>query len=131
LSDPRFQTLKARVDNIDFVDELVSAFTRQRTRDDLFALLMQHRVPCAPVRTLIEVVNDPHLHERGMLQWIDHPEFGRIAVQASPMRYNGAPQLPHQPSAKLGANTAEVLAGWLDLSTQEIARLNSEGAIAC
>jgi crotonobetainyl-CoA:carnitine CoA-transferase CaiB-like acyl-CoA transferase len=131
LSDPRFQTLKARVDNIDFVDELVSAFTRQRTRDDLFALLMRHRVPCAPVRTLIEVVNDPHLHERGMLQCIDHPEFGRIAVQASPMRYAGAPPLPHRPSARLGADTSGVLSSWLGLSGENIARLQAEGAIAC
>jgi crotonobetainyl-CoA:carnitine CoA-transferase CaiB-like acyl-CoA transferase len=66
-----------------------------------------------------------------MLQWIDHPEFGRIAVQASPMRYNGAPQLPHRPSARLGANTSDVLSGWLGLSADEIARLEAEGAIAC
>lgn len=129
--DARFQSLKTRVDNIDFVDELVGNFTRQYTKQDLFALLMQHRVPCAPVRTLIEVVNDPHLHERGMLQWIDHPEFGRIAVQGSPMRYDGAPQLPHQPSARLGAHTTDVLGGWLGLSADEIARLEAEGAIAC
>ena len=36
---------------------------------------------------LMEVVNDPHLHQRGMLQWIDHPELGRIVLQSSPMRY--------------------------------------------
>src|SRR3954467_8152033 len=100
--DPRFQSLKTRVAHIDVVDDLVSTFTRQFTKQDLFALLMKHRVPCAPVRTLKEVVNDPHLHQRGMLQWIEHPELGRIVVQASPMRYDGTPQLPHQPSRRLG-----------------------------
>ena len=33
-------------------------------------------VPCAPVRDLAEVVDDEHLHERGMLREIDHPELG-------------------------------------------------------
>src|SRR5260370_11530442 len=88
--DARFQSLKTRVAHMDVVDDLVGTFTRKYNKQDLFALLMKHRVPCAPVRTLMEVVNDPHLHQRGMLQWIDHPELVRIVVQSSPMRYDGA-----------------------------------------
>src|ERR1044072_8280299 len=126
--DARFQSLKTRVAHMDVVDDLVSTFTRQFNKQDLFALLMKHRVPCAPVRTLMEVVNDPHLHQRGMLLWIDHPEYGRIVVQSSPMRYDGAPPLPHRPSARLGADNAGVL-GWLGLSQDEVARLSREGVI--
>ena len=90
-ADPRFANLKTRVAHMDVVDDLVSSFTKQFNKQNLFALLMKHRVPCAPVRTLMEVVNDPHLHQRGMLQWIDHPELGRIVVQSSPIRFDGAP----------------------------------------
>ena len=106
-ADPRFANLKTRVAHMDVIDELVSGFTKQFNKQDLFALLMKHRVPCAPVRTLMEVVNDPHLHQRGMLQWIDHPEHGRIVVQSSPLRYDGAPPLPHEPSEQLGADNEE------------------------
>jgi len=127
--DPRFQTLKTRVAHMDVVDELVSGFTKQYNKQDLFALLMKHRVPCAPVRTLIEVVNDPHLHQRGMLQWIDHPELGRIVVQGSPMRYDGATPLPHEPSRALGADNETVLSGWLGKSQDEVARLAKDGVI--
>jgi crotonobetainyl-CoA:carnitine CoA-transferase CaiB-like acyl-CoA transferase len=129
LTDPRFQSLKTRVENIDAVDELVSGFTCQFDKQELFQLLMEHRVPCAPVRTLIEVVNDPHLHERGMLQWIDHPELGRIVVQGSPMLYGGVSPVEHQPSARLGAHNAEVLGGMLGLSQEEIGVLEREGVI--
>ncbi len=127
--DPRFVSLQTRVDHMDVVDALVSDFTKQQTKQDLFALLMKHRVPCAPVRTLMEVVNDPHLRQRGMLQWIDHPELGRIVVQASPIRFDGAPVLPHAPSRKLGADNEGVLGGWLGLPPEEIARLAREGVI--
>jgi CoA:oxalate CoA-transferase len=127
--DPRFQSLKTRVAHMDVVDELVSSFTKRHNKQDLFALLMKHRVPCAPVRTLKEVVNDPHLHQRGMLQWIDHPELGRVVVQASPMRYDGTPQLPHQPSRRLGEDNEGVLTRWLGLSSAEVTRLACEGVI--
>ena len=77
---------------MDVVDDLVSSFTKQFNKQDLFALLMKHRVPCAPVRTLMEVVNDPHLHQRGMLQWIDHPELRphRRAVEPDALRRRAA-----------------------------------------
>jgi CoA:oxalate CoA-transferase len=126
-ADPRFGSLKTRVAHMDIIDTLVSDFTRQYNKQDLFALLMKHRVPCAPVRTLMEVVNDPHLHQRGMLQWIDHPEHGRIVVQSSPMRYDGAPPLPHQPSERLGANNEAVLTGWLGLSKSQVDQLSRDG----
>jgi formyl-CoA transferase len=127
--DPRFQSLKTRVAHMDVVDVLVGGFTKQYNKQDLFALLMKHRVPCAPVRTLMEVVNDPHLHQRGMLQWIDHPQYGRIVVQSSPMRYDDAPPLPHEPSEKLGASNDAVLSGWLGLQRDDVERLAKEGVI--
>jgi CoA:oxalate CoA-transferase len=129
LADTRFQSLKARVENIDAIDELVSAFTIRFDKHELFQLLLEHRVPCAPVRTLNEVVNDPHLHERGMLHWIDHPELGRIVVQGSPMLYGGAARVEHQPSARLGAHNVEVLGGMLGLTGEEIGALEREGVI--
>lgn len=128
-ADPRFANLKTRVANIDAVDAIVTQFTSKFDKQALFELLMRHHVPCAPVRRLDEVVNDPHMIERGMLQWIDHPELGRIVVQGSPMRYEGAPAMPHQPSVRLGEDTKDVLGGWLALSATEIDRLAAEGVI--
>jgi len=107
----------------------VSTFSKKYNKLDLFALLLKHRVPCAPVRTLMEVVNDPHLHQRGMLQWIDHPELGRIVVQSSPMRYDSTPTMPHEPSQALGASNDAVLSGWLGLSKDKVDQLAKAGVI--
>lgn len=108
--DPGFATLAARVARIDAVDELVAAWTGPQTKDALFARLMAAKVPCAPVRTLDEVVNDPNMHARGALEWQDHPTLGRIVVQQSPLRYDGVPPHPITPSRDLGADTERVLA---------------------
>ena len=107
--DPRFATLAARVAHIDLVDDLVGTWTAAQTKDALFQRLMAAKVPCAPVRTLDEVINDPNMHARGALEWQEHPQLGRIVVQQSPLRYDGVPPRPLVPSRELGADTARVL----------------------
>jgi CoA:oxalate CoA-transferase len=115
--DPRFAALKQRVAAIDEVDALVSEWTRGRSKQDAFETLMAHQVPCAPVRDLDEVMNDPNMHARGSLLWQNHPELGRIVVQHSPLRFAGAPLIPLEPSRQLGADTRQVVGerlGWDD-----------------
>jgi CoA:oxalate CoA-transferase len=128
-SDPRFGSLADRVKNIDLVDATISEWTRTRSKQDLFEALMTNRVPCAPVRNLTEVVNDPHLHARGMLQWQDHPELGRIIVQHSPLRFAGDPQRTLEPSHALGADTERVLEDRLGLRPEQISDLAERGVI--
>lgn len=108
-SEPRFATLKDRVASMDEVDSLVSSWTSLRSKADAFETLMANKVPCAPVRTLDEVIADPNMHARGTLQWQDHPELGRIVVQHSPLRYDGVEPAPLKPSRPLGADTDAVL----------------------
>lgn len=121
--DPRFASLGDRVAHMDEVDAAVSAWTATQSKEALFTLLLAHRVPCAPVRSLDEVVNDPHMHERGSLQWQDHPELGRIVVQHSPLRFAGDPLRELEPSRKLGADTDALLAEHLGLSPEAVAAL--------
>jgi CoA:oxalate CoA-transferase len=128
-ADPRFVNLKARVANMDTVDEIVTAFTRGFKKQALFDLLMSHRVPCAPVRDLGEVVNDPHMHARRALEWVEHPLYGRVVLPNSPLRFEGAPPMPLEPSGRLGEHNEEIYGEWLGLGKDEIERLASEEVI--
>jgi crotonobetainyl-CoA:carnitine CoA-transferase CaiB-like acyl-CoA transferase len=123
---PDYATRRARVLRM---DELVSAFTSRHPRDPLCEMLRRHRVPCAPVRDLDEVVTDPHLHERGMLQEIDHPEAGTVTVPHSPLRYEGEDRLAIEPAPALGQHNEEVLRGWLGLGADELAELEREEVV--
>jgi len=128
-SDPRFADLKSRVEHMDEIDELVSGFTSQHPKQALFDLLMGHRVPCAPVRNLDEVVNDTHMHQRRALEWIEHPLYGRVCLPNSPLRFSGVEPMPLKPSGELGRDNREVYGDWLGLSDAEIERLMAEGDI--
>jgi CoA:oxalate CoA-transferase len=76
-----------------------------------------------------EVMHDPHMHERGMLEWIEHDEIGRIVVPTSPSRFHGADRVATTPSPKLGQHNAEIYGDWLGLSPAEIADLKQSGVI--
>lgn len=127
--DPRLGSLKARVENIDFVDETISAWTSVRTRDEIYEKLRKHRVPCAPVRDLDEVVHDPHLHERGMLRNVSHPLLGDLVLPTTPLRFDGEQPPEINPSKELGADNDDIYASFLGLGESEIADLRKEGVI--
>src|SRR5919197_4615527 len=114
---------------MDDVDEIVGAFTSRFDKQELFELLLKHRVPCAPVRDLDEVVNDPHMHARRALEWINHPDLGRIPVPNSPMRYEGAEPKAIVPSRRLGEDNREVYGEWLGLSRTQIDALAPGGGV--
>ena len=127
--DPRFADLKSRVACMDEVDELVGQWTAGIAREPLTALLREHRVPHAPVRDLEEVVNDPNMLARGSLQWVEHPEFGRVPLPHSPIRFDGTPLLPLEPSQRLGAQNDAVYGQWLGLNAQERAQLADDDVV--
>jgi len=127
--DPRFATNAARIENLEETDGVVAEWTRTLGKMEIVALTKRHRIPCAPVRNVAEVMNDPHMHERGMLEWIDHPDLGRVVVPNSPIRLHGAVRPPTRPSPALGAHNAEVYGDWLGLSEGEIAGLREDGVI--
>ena len=129
MNDPRYATLKSRVENMDDIDDLVSGFTQAWAKKDLFDLLMQHRVPCAPVRNLDEVVNDVHMHSRRALEWVEHPIYGRVCLPNSPLRFDGVEPMAIRPSGELGRDNQEVFGDWLGLSVDEIAQLQHEKVI--
>jgi CoA:oxalate CoA-transferase len=128
-ADPRYRDLKHRVEHMDQIDALVAGFTSQHPKQALFDLLMRHRVPCAPVRNLDEVVNDAHMHQRRALEWVEHPLYGRVCLPNSPLRFDGVEPMALKPSGELGRDNREVYGDWLGLSDAEVERLAHEEVI--
>lgn len=126
--DPRFLTRSSRVQHMDEVDDLIQGWTKQHPRDAIARSMQGAGVPCAPVRELAEVMEDENMHARGALQRLDHPEFGRVVLPHSPMRYDGSTMLPLEPSHTLGADTRDVLAA-LGKDEDEIRRLVAAGIV--
>lgn len=129
VNDERFSTNKARVADIDGTDRFVEDWTRTLTRDELFALSGKHSFPAAPVRSLPEVMNDPHMHARGQLEWFDDDELGRVVLMASPIIVHDADKVKTVSSPKLGQHNQQVYGAMLGLTEQDLTELKTEGVI--
>ena len=127
--DPRFLTVKERCANMDALDETISTWTALEDKQPLFERLVKLGFPVAPIRDVEDLVNDPHLHERGMLSWEEHPKHGRMPMPNSPFFFHGLPRVPHRPDRPLGADTDAVLKGRLGLDEAAISALRADGVI--
>jgi CoA:oxalate CoA-transferase len=127
--DPRFINRSARVANMLEVDALLEAWTSQHPKEEVAGRLLAAAVPCAPVRELSEVIVDKNMHERGSLQWVDHPDLGRVVLPHSPLRFDGLPLLPLVPSVPLGSDNRHVFCDWLGHSDDEFREWTEGGVI--
>jgi CoA:oxalate CoA-transferase len=127
--DARFSSNSQRVKHMAETDALVEAWAADLTRAEISAITSARRVPSAPVRDLHEVLSNPHMTARGMLEKIDHPRLGPIIVPGSPLRYHGTPQMAATPSPDIGAHNAEVFGELLGLAADEVAALRADGVI--
>jgi len=127
--DPRFVSRSTRVVNFAAVDELIETWTKTLTKDEISKRLLAAAVPCAPVRNLTEVMHDENMHARGSLQWIDHPQLGRVALPHSPLVFEGTERRPLAPSLPLGASNDAVFGEWLGHSEEELAAYKAEVVI--
>jgi formyl-CoA transferase len=126
--DPRTLTMADRVRNMEFVDAEIAAFTRTMTKAALGPLLQANKVPHAPVRELKEVMTDPVLHDRGVLFEVDHPAYGRITLNNSPLRFSDTEERPYQCSPECGEHNEEIFAE-LGVAAAGLAGLREEGAV--
>ena len=127
--DPRFISNPARVAHYQETEAIVSTWTKSHTRAEIFQATSRHKIPCAPVRDLQEVLDDPHMHGRGMLEVVDHYDYGPVVLPNSPLRYHDADTVPTRLSPQVGEHNAEIYGDFFGLTPDEIRHLHETGVI--
>ncbi len=129
-NDSRFATAAARKRNEDELDRIISAWTSNRDRWQITELLQRAGVAAIPTFTNIDIVNDPHLRERGFLVDLDHPEVGVRTYAGVPWTMSLTPCKLRRVSPCLGQDTDDVLQRLLGYSPQRIAELRAAEILA-
>lgn len=130
--DPRFVSRSSRVANFEAVDALIEGWTKTVSKYEVAKLMLSQDVPvpCAPVRSLGEVMEDENMHARGSLQRIQHPDLGEVVLPHSPLVFEGSDRCPIEPSLPLGACNDEIFGTLLGHSAQELQALKAQGVIS-
>lgn len=127
LSDPRFER-KERAHHMDEMTRLIESWTSQRTKQEVMRLMGEAGVPCGAVLDSVELLNDPHMKERGMVATIDHPTRGKFTMPGCPVRLEDSP-VEVKSAPLLGQHNLEVYGQMLGLSTGDLEQLQQQGVI--
>ena len=133
LEDPRFDSYVKRTDNVEEARQEIQDRIGVMTLEGALDCLESHDVPCAPVRTAEQVLNDTHFRDRGSLVPMQHgamsePVAGAVAA-GFPVRFSGGELPPLAGAPTLGMHNKEVFAEILGLSDAELAELESQGVV--
>jgi formyl-CoA transferase len=130
IADPRCKNHGTRLKIADELDRIVSEWTRGQRRDAIVQRLIEAGIPCAPVRSVEEVVADPELVERRTLIDSDYPTRGAIKVAGTPIKLSEAPdsRRPMKRPPTLGEHNAEVLAS-IGIGADELASLTRDRVV--
>ena len=123
MDDPRFLDDSARGDNYALINEIMAAWCAPRSRQEALRQLEEARIPCGPVHDLDEVLDDPQVRQRGLLEFVQFDGADRpVPLAQLPLRLGELARKPLQPAPRLGQHTDAVLQE-IGFTAQEIARL--------
>jgi CoA:oxalate CoA-transferase len=128
-TNENFATVAGRVAQMDVIDAAIAEVTCAFTKEQLFELLNGAGVSCGPVRTLPEVLKDPQMLYSGMLQEIDHPQYGRLILSHSPLTFTGHSRFPYRPSPALGADNKAIYGDELGVAAAELEDLRARNIL--
>jgi crotonobetainyl-CoA:carnitine CoA-transferase CaiB-like acyl-CoA transferase len=129
-SDERFRSHRGRAAHRAEINALVAGWVAERSCADVLAALGPEgaRLPCARVAAPEDLLDDPQLVARGMIERHAHPTLGEVVFHGSPLRFAGAEPRARALAPDLGADNAAVY-GELGLGPDDLARLAADGVI--
>ena len=128
-ADARFAKNPDRVKNRELLDGLIAeALKRDRTAAWI-EKLRGAGVPCGPINSVAEALEDPHTLARDMVRTVEHPTAGELRIVGIPFRLSGTPATIRRPPPTLGQHTEEVLREELGMTAERIAALRADKVI--
>jgi crotonobetainyl-CoA:carnitine CoA-transferase CaiB-like acyl-CoA transferase len=126
-SDPRFQSLPARLAHQDVLDALIEQWTRQRSNLEAQRVLQAAGIPAGRVQRSRELFEDePQLAHREFYPVLDHPVVGRHRVDGMPAVFSRTPARFDRAGPLLGQDNDYVFGELLGLPLAEVRRLEEE-----
>jgi crotonobetainyl-CoA:carnitine CoA-transferase CaiB-like acyl-CoA transferase len=130
LRDPRWQDPLVRRTEEEHFNELVERFCLRFTKREIFEEALRRRIPITPSNTSADLVEDPHLSERGYFVDVEHPEFGRsFMYPGAPFRLSESPWQLRRRAPLVGEHNEEVYLGQLQLTSSELSALKETGVV--
>ncbi|MEX0619020.1 MAG: CoA transferase [Pseudohongiellaceae bacterium] len=129
LDDPRFKDDISRGDNGEVISERLAAWCAERTSEEALTAMEHARIPAGPVMSVQNVLDDPHVKAKNLLQETDYPGLRRPApIMRTPVELSATPGEIYRRPPTLGEHTNEIMRT-LGYSDAAITALHSKRVI--
>ncbi len=128
VDDPRFENRQQIEAHADVIEEEISQWFASRSTKEAVELMSNLDIPIAPVNTVEQAAQDPHLFERELLVEVPDPIAGTIHVSGKNIKLSRS-EITVGSAPTPGQHTEELLTGILDYSLEQIKALRGDGVI--
>ncbi len=126
-NDPCFSDINVRRQNQKDMWRIINEFASAYTKWELLDILNEIEVPCGPIMSTKDLVNDEHVALRQMIVDLPHPERGNYLNVGCPIKLSDSP-VEVERSPLLGEHTNEILHEVLGYDSEHIEHLHDSGA---
>ena len=130
IDDTRFNTGPKRTNHHQELEPLLIQAFKKKPALEWLTELEAVGIPCGPVNSIPEVVDDPQIKHRGMIQEVTHNVAGTIPIANTPFRYSRSETGISGPPPSFGADTETILNERLGLSKETLATLKENKVIS-
>ena len=129
IDDPRYSSASLRRDNAAEIRDLVRAWMKTKTRQQLWDALEPLEAVNGPVLNYAEVLEDPHMRARGAWVDIEHAAAPTFPMLRPWILMSESPTSIEHPAPLLGEHNVDVYCGLLGYSEDQVAELKQQGVI--
>ncbi|PRX46431.1 formyl-CoA transferase [Prauserella shujinwangii] len=126
--DPEWATPEARLDKLDKMFQLIEEWSIGHNKWDVLAKLNEHNIPCGPVLSTKEIIEDASLVANEMVVNVDHPQRGEFKTVGCPIKLSDSSVDVHR-SPLLGEHNEDIYVRELGLDEARFAELKANGVI--
>ncbi|MEV6020135.1 MULTISPECIES: formyl-CoA transferase [unclassified Streptomyces] len=126
--DPGWSTPRARLPRLAKMFQLIEEWTVTLPKWRVLEELNAESIPCGPILSTKEIIEDASLAANGMVVEVEHPGRGTYVTVGSPLKLSDSP-VDITASPLLGEHNEEIYIGELGLGEEELTLLKSGGVI--
>lgn len=124
-----FGPVANRLEHASEVENIVARWTSEDDREAVLARLIDGEVPCAPINSIRDIVEDPHIKARETLTALHDQDLGEIPIPNVVPKLSRSPGRVESLGPRLGQDNDLIYREWLGLSEEELAKLMERGVI--
>jgi formyl-CoA transferase len=126
--DPEWATPEARLNKLDKMFQLIEEWSINHSKYDVLATLNKHNIPCGPILSTKEIIEDESLRANDMVVDVPHPQRGEFTTVGMPIKLSDSVAEVER-SPLLGEHNRDIYVQELGVGEDELDQLAANGVI--